>query len=302
MSLEGENALLTRCPACGSGLIYPRDFASLGGKRREVVVGRRCPECEHRDLVVTGRLPAVMWVARALRERSELQALCDALCRRPARRLRSRRTRPARRIVNGARSPRAISFEADSRLLVREPDRQLDAACARPRVPGRRCRARRGVPARCGSGGQCRATWHGRRSRSASSKATRGWRAAPACSGGCRNLPVIVGASGRRSHRGRRIGRKTASLLRLSSRRRRRWRRNSRPSLRLGRACPRLPRAVADRTAGRSGLRIRPARRIARARGTGRDVDQALHTSALDRWFCSARWRRPRVTALQSPW
>ena len=106
MSLAGETAykLLTRCPACGSGSIYPCDLASLGGKRRDVVVGRRCPECEHRDTVVTGRLPALMW-SLAPRASAASSKRCATRLPRPARRLliSSRTTCDAR--VNGARSP-----------------------------------------------------------------------------------------------------------------------------------------------------------------------------------------------------
>jgi hypothetical protein len=58
-------------------MIYPRDLASLQGG--DVVVSRRCPECEHRDLVVTGQLPAMLWFDRTVRERAELAALCDAI-------------------------------------------------------------------------------------------------------------------------------------------------------------------------------------------------------------------------------
>ena len=53
---SGEEAAvkpLTRCPLCAGRLIYPRDLAGVGGSDADVVLSRRCPECEHRDLVVT---------------------------------------------------------------------------------------------------------------------------------------------------------------------------------------------------------------------------------------------------------
>jgi hypothetical protein len=67
---------LVRCPSCLSPLIYPVDLAGL---EREIVVSRRCPECEHRDLVVAERLAALLWFDRYIRERSEIAGLCDAL-------------------------------------------------------------------------------------------------------------------------------------------------------------------------------------------------------------------------------
>jgi hypothetical protein len=41
--------LLTTCPSCGGGLIYPTMVWPLSGD--EGVADRRCPECEHRDSV-----------------------------------------------------------------------------------------------------------------------------------------------------------------------------------------------------------------------------------------------------------
>jgi hypothetical protein len=57
-------------------MIYPADLAACGNR---VVVSRRCPECEHRDVVLSARLPAALWFERNVRERGELAALCDAL-------------------------------------------------------------------------------------------------------------------------------------------------------------------------------------------------------------------------------
>jgi DNA-directed RNA polymerase subunit RPC12/RpoP len=68
--------LLARCPACSSKLIYPIDLA---GWDSDTVVSRRCPECEHRDVVLTAPLPAALWFARNTRQRHELAALCDAI-------------------------------------------------------------------------------------------------------------------------------------------------------------------------------------------------------------------------------
>ncbi|MDX6511256.1 MAG: hypothetical protein QOE36_760 [Gaiellaceae bacterium] len=67
---------LVICPACSSGLIFPIDLAGWKG---DAVVSRRCPECEHRDVVVAARLPALLWLARTARQRDELAALCDAI-------------------------------------------------------------------------------------------------------------------------------------------------------------------------------------------------------------------------------
>jgi len=67
---------LASCPFCSSKLIYPIDVA---GWSRDTVLSRRCPECEHRDVVVTGRLPALLWLERNARQRDELAALCDAI-------------------------------------------------------------------------------------------------------------------------------------------------------------------------------------------------------------------------------
>jgi DNA-directed RNA polymerase subunit RPC12/RpoP len=67
---------LVICPACSSRLIYPIDLA---GWKQDAILSRRCPECEHRDVVVTARLPALLWLARTARQRDELAALCDAI-------------------------------------------------------------------------------------------------------------------------------------------------------------------------------------------------------------------------------
>jgi Zn ribbon nucleic-acid-binding protein len=73
---RGAQKPLARCPACSSRLIYPIDLA---GWSWDTVVSRRCPECEHHDVVATARLPALLWFARNARQRDELAALCDAI-------------------------------------------------------------------------------------------------------------------------------------------------------------------------------------------------------------------------------
>lgn len=72
----GAQGNLAICPSCSSRLVYPIDLA---GGNWDIVVSRRCPDCEHRDHVVTGRLPALLWFARNARQRDELAALCDGI-------------------------------------------------------------------------------------------------------------------------------------------------------------------------------------------------------------------------------
>ena len=67
---------IAKCPRCASRMIYPRDLAGVGER---VVISRRCPECQQCDVVLTTRLPAMVWFARNAREREEMAALCDAL-------------------------------------------------------------------------------------------------------------------------------------------------------------------------------------------------------------------------------
>jgi ssDNA-binding Zn-finger/Zn-ribbon topoisomerase 1 len=63
-----------KCPQCAGRMIYPRSRP-----RRRVVISRRCPDCQQCDVVLTTRLPAMVWFARNVREREEMAALCDAL-------------------------------------------------------------------------------------------------------------------------------------------------------------------------------------------------------------------------------
>jgi ribosomal protein S27E len=67
---------LVRCPACESTLIYP--VACLPWKRQSLVE-RRCPDCEHCDVVITHRLAAAVWLRRGKSAADDLHALADAL-------------------------------------------------------------------------------------------------------------------------------------------------------------------------------------------------------------------------------
>jgi DNA-directed RNA polymerase subunit RPC12/RpoP len=75
MSVRPVNPLV-RCPSCRSRLIVPTqtDECTLG-----VIVGRRCPECEYRDRVVTTRLAATIWARHETRVAASMLALADAL-------------------------------------------------------------------------------------------------------------------------------------------------------------------------------------------------------------------------------
>ena len=75
MSVRPINPLV-RCPRCGSGLIAPLESDEC---HDGVMVGRRCPECEYRDRVVTTRFAAAVWARHETRVASSLQALADAL-------------------------------------------------------------------------------------------------------------------------------------------------------------------------------------------------------------------------------
>jgi DNA-directed RNA polymerase subunit RPC12/RpoP len=67
---------LVHCPRCTSRLIYTIDTA---GYDAEVILHRRCPECEHRDSVVTTALAAAVWYRRDTRLLGELRVLADSL-------------------------------------------------------------------------------------------------------------------------------------------------------------------------------------------------------------------------------
>jgi hypothetical protein len=72
----GERKPLVHCPRCESGLIYAVDAA---GYEAEVILNRRCPECEHRDSVVTSALAAAVWYRRDTRLMRQLMELADSL-------------------------------------------------------------------------------------------------------------------------------------------------------------------------------------------------------------------------------
>jgi DNA-directed RNA polymerase subunit RPC12/RpoP len=67
---------LVHCPRCTSRLIYTVDAA---GYDSEVILDRRCPECEHRDSVVTTAIAAAVWYRRETRLMHELLMLADAM-------------------------------------------------------------------------------------------------------------------------------------------------------------------------------------------------------------------------------
>jgi hypothetical protein len=67
---------LVHCPRCASRLIYTVDAAGFDA---EVILNRRCPECELRDSVVTTALAAAVWYRRDTRILAELLALADSL-------------------------------------------------------------------------------------------------------------------------------------------------------------------------------------------------------------------------------
>jgi DNA-directed RNA polymerase subunit RPC12/RpoP len=73
---SGDRKPLVHCPRCLSRLIYTVDTA---GYDVEVILSRRCPECEHRDAVVTTALAAAVWYRRDTRIMHELQVLADSL-------------------------------------------------------------------------------------------------------------------------------------------------------------------------------------------------------------------------------
>jgi DNA-directed RNA polymerase subunit RPC12/RpoP len=67
---------LVRCPRCSSRLIGPTHTDAC---RDGVIVERRCPECDHRDRVVTTAFAAAVWARHESRVASGLLALADAL-------------------------------------------------------------------------------------------------------------------------------------------------------------------------------------------------------------------------------
>jgi hypothetical protein len=75
MSVRPVNPLV-RCPRCSSRLISP---TQADGCHDGVIVDRRCPECGHRDRVVTTAFAAAVWARHETRVASSLSALADAL-------------------------------------------------------------------------------------------------------------------------------------------------------------------------------------------------------------------------------
>jgi hypothetical protein len=73
---RGEWKPLVRCAICSSGLIYPLHCERHGTR---CVIERRCPECEHRDRVITSRIAAELWCLRSSDLAHQLDALADAL-------------------------------------------------------------------------------------------------------------------------------------------------------------------------------------------------------------------------------
>jgi DNA-directed RNA polymerase subunit RPC12/RpoP len=75
MSVRPINPLV-RCPRCRSGLIAPlaADECHDG-----MIIGRRCPECDYRDRIVTTRFAAAVWARHETRIAASLGALAEAL-------------------------------------------------------------------------------------------------------------------------------------------------------------------------------------------------------------------------------
>ena len=75
MSVRPVNPLV-RCPRCSSRLITPLQSDS---SPEGVIVDRHCPECGHRDRVVTTAFAAAVWARHETRVATSLYALADAL-------------------------------------------------------------------------------------------------------------------------------------------------------------------------------------------------------------------------------
>lgn len=67
---------LVRCPRCASRLISATDALLCND---ELLIDRRCPECDHRDQVATTSYAAAVWGRREMRLAGTLEALADAL-------------------------------------------------------------------------------------------------------------------------------------------------------------------------------------------------------------------------------
>jgi hypothetical protein len=64
------------CPRCASRLMETVTMVTCGP---EVIVARRCPECAHRDSVVTTVLRAALWYRHDTRTIARLLLLADSL-------------------------------------------------------------------------------------------------------------------------------------------------------------------------------------------------------------------------------
>jgi DNA-directed RNA polymerase subunit RPC12/RpoP len=72
----GQREGLGHCPHCASRLIYTVDAI---GYELEVILARRCPECEHRESVVVSALSAARGYRRDTRILAGLLSLANAL-------------------------------------------------------------------------------------------------------------------------------------------------------------------------------------------------------------------------------
>jgi hypothetical protein len=69
MNMESKPLIV--CPGCESLLIYPVAIEWHPDGRR-IAIERCCPECEHNDSVVCGKLEAELWTHRERRIRLEM--------------------------------------------------------------------------------------------------------------------------------------------------------------------------------------------------------------------------------------
>jgi hypothetical protein len=72
----GQREGLGHCPRCASRLIYTVDAI---GYELEVILARRCPECEHHESVVVSALSAAQRYRQDTRILAGLHALANAL-------------------------------------------------------------------------------------------------------------------------------------------------------------------------------------------------------------------------------
>jgi hypothetical protein len=84
---------LAHCPRCTSRLIYAVDAVGFGS---EVILDRRCPECEYRGCATASAAAAAIWYRRDTRILGGLLALADALAGESAVEIVESGDRPAR--------------------------------------------------------------------------------------------------------------------------------------------------------------------------------------------------------------